>query len=116
MTEVNGVGSECRAPAESLGIRLQGLDLADQAALFKALGDEVRLTLLHLVRDQEVCVCDLIPMLGMAQSTLSHHLGILHRAGLVSMRKQGRWNYYRATDLAEQAHPVFATASQPMKD
>lgn len=82
--------------------------LGEQAALFKALGDEVRLKLLYLVRDEEVCVCDLVDVLEMAQGTLSHHLSVLHRAGLVTVRKQGRWNYYRATAIAKNPLAVFA--------
>lgn len=81
--------------------------LAEKARLFKALGDEVRLKLLHLVRDQEVCVCDLMGAMGMAQGTLSHHLSVLHQAGLVTARKQGRWNYYQATALARSPLGVF---------
>lgn len=75
-------------------------DLAAKARVFKALGDEVRLRLLFLVRDEEVCVCDLVTLLAMPQGTLSHHLGVLQQAGLVTARKQGRWNYYRATASA----------------
>lgn len=78
-------------------------DLAEKSRIFRALGDEVRLRLLHLVRDDEVCVCDLVAVLGMAQGTLSHHLSSLLQAGLVTARKQGRWNYYRATPLAGEA-------------
>lgn len=85
-------------------------DLGDRARLFKALGDDVRLKLLHLMRDQEVCVCDLTTLLGMAQGTLSHHLSVLHQAGLVTARKQGRWNYYQATPLARGPLGVFETA------
>ncbi|MDB5100658.1 MAG: ArsR family transcriptional regulator [Cyanobacteria bacterium RYN_339] len=75
-------------------------DLADKAKIFRALGEEVRLKLVHLVRDDEVCVCDLVAVMGMPQGTLSHHLGVLQQAGLVTARKQGRWNYYKATPLA----------------
>lgn len=82
-------------------------DLAEKARVFKALGDEVRLKLLHLVRDQEVCVCDLVALFGMAQGTLSHHLSVLHQAGLVTVRKQGRWNYYQATAQALGLLEVF---------
>ena len=78
-------------------------DLGEKARLFRALGDEVRLRLLHLVRDQEVCVCDLVTVMAMPQGTVSHHLGVLHQAGLVLARKQGRWNYYRSTQLAIDA-------------
>lgn len=81
--------------------------LAEQARLFKALGDEVRLKLLYLVRDQEVCVCDLMDAMEMAQGTLSHHLSVLLQAGLVTVRKQGRWNYYQATPGAIAPLAVF---------
>ena len=84
--------------------------LAEKARLFKALGDEVRLKLLHLVRHEEVCVCDLVTAMGMAQGTLSHHLAVLHQAGLVTARKQGRWNYYQATALAMKPLEVFDLA------
>lgn len=82
-------------------------ELGQKARLFKALGDEVRLKLLHLVRDQEVCVCDLVSILNMAQGTLSHHLLVLQQAGLVTSRKQGRWNYYQATALAREPLAIF---------
>lgn len=75
-------------------------DLADLAKVFRALGDEGRLKLLHLVREDEVCVCDLVATMAMPQGTLSHHLGVLQQAGLVTVRKQGRWNYYKATPFA----------------
>lgn len=82
-------------------------DLADKAKIFKALGDEVRLTLLHLVKDEAVCVCDLVGTMGMPQGTLSHHLSVLQQAGLVTARKEGRWNYYQATPLARGPLAVF---------
>jgi ArsR family transcriptional regulator len=85
-------------------------DLADRAEVFKALGDAVRLAILHLVQDQEVCVCDLVPLVGVVQSTLSHHLSVLQKAGLVTARKEGRWNYYQATEAAKAPLRVFAAA------
>ena len=81
--------------------------LARQAQLCKALGDEVRLKVLYLVQDQEVCVCKLIPLLNLPQGTLSHHLGVLQQAGLLSARKQGRMNFYRATPLARKLLAVI---------
>jgi ArsR family transcriptional regulator len=94
----------CSAPSDQAEFPA---GLGDKARLFKALGDEVRLKLLYLVRDQEVCVCDLMAVMGMAQGTLSHHLSVLHQAGLVTARKQGRWNYYQATPLARGPLAVF---------
>lgn len=87
----------CRLPAS-----ITWPDLGPQARVFKALGDETRLRVLHLVRDQEVCVCDLMSLLQLAQGTLSHHLGVLQQVGLVTSRKQGRWNYYQATAAARR--------------
>lgn len=87
-------------------------ELAEKARLFKALGDEVRLKLLHLVKDHEVCVCDLVDTLGMPQGSLSHHLSVLSQAGLVTARKQGRWNYYKATDAAKEPITIFEELSR----
>lgn len=75
-------------------------DLAQQAAWHKALGEVQRLKLLHLIRARELCVCDLVVRMGMPQGTLSHHLGLLVKAGLASVRKEGRWNHHQATPLA----------------
>ena len=98
MTKRPTEASNCCAPAAEPSAFPP--DLAAKARVFRALGEEVRLRLLHLVRSEEVCVCDLVALMGMPQGTLSHHLGVLHQAGLVTARKQGRWNYYRATALA----------------
>ncbi len=64
----------------------------------KALSDENRVRALMMLRNGELCVCQLIEMLGLAPSTVSKHMAILYQAGLVDARKEGRWNYYRLTD------------------
>ena len=75
---------------------------AEAAALamrFKALADPVRLRLLSLVlacEDDEACVCDLTAAFALSQPTISHHLGILKKAGLVECEVRGRWCFYRA--------------------
>jgi DNA-binding transcriptional ArsR family regulator len=51
-----------------------------------------------ILRHGELCVCQLIQLLGLAPSTVSKHMSILYQAGLVDARKQGRWNYYRLAD------------------
>jgi DNA-binding transcriptional ArsR family regulator len=61
----------------------------------KALADETRQRALMALRDRELCLCQLVDLLGLAPSTVSAHLNILHKAGLVSRRKQGRWVYFR---------------------
>jgi ArsR family transcriptional regulator len=63
--------------------------------LTKALADENRLRALLALRAGELCVCQLTELLGLAASTVSKHLSLLHRAGLVESRKEGRWMFYR---------------------
>lgn len=66
------------------------------AAVAKALGDPVRLTLLDVLRKHagKVCVCELVPLFDLSQPTISHHLKVLRAAGLVDSERQGLWAYY----------------------
>ena len=61
----------------------------------KALGDENRVRILLSLQDGELCVCQIIELLGLAASTVSKHLSILRSARLVESRKDGRWMYYQ---------------------
>ena len=68
------------------------------ADAFKVLADPARLQLLSCLAAQpegEACVCDLIEPLGVGQPTVSHHLKMLNRAGLVEREKRGTWVFYR---------------------
>jgi ArsR family transcriptional regulator, arsenate/arsenite/antimonite-responsive transcriptional repressor len=75
-------------------------DAADRIApLLKALADPVRLRLMSLVASHEggeACVCDLNVAFDLSQPTISHHLKVLHEAGLLDRDKRGIWVYYRA--------------------
>ena len=80
---------------------------ADQAQLvapiLKALADPVRLRLMSLVASHpggEACVCDLAGAFDLSQPTISHHLKVLHEAGLLDREKRGVWVYYRARTQA----------------
>jgi ArsR family transcriptional regulator, arsenate/arsenite/antimonite-responsive transcriptional repressor len=72
---------------------------AEQAApLLKALADPVRLRLMSLIAshaDGEACVCELNDAFELSQPTISHHLKVLHDAGLVDRDRRGVWAYYR---------------------
>ena len=61
----------------------------------KALADESRLRVLMALGGGELCVCQIVAMLGLAPSTVSKHVYLLRQAGLVEARKDGRWVYYR---------------------
>jgi ArsR family transcriptional regulator len=61
---------------------------------FHALAEPLRIQVLELLREREICVCELCEYLGVAQSKLSFHLKILKEAELVRTRQEGRWIYY----------------------
>lgn len=63
--------------------------------LFKALADQTRLRLIHLLADEEACVCDCVEVLKTNQPKISRHLAYLRRAGLVTARREGKWSHYR---------------------
>ena len=66
-----------------------------EARLFKSLADETRLKILWLLmREKELCVCDIMGVLGITQSKASRHLRYLFNAGLVMDRREGVWIYY----------------------
>jgi ArsR family transcriptional regulator len=83
------------------------------AALFKALGHETRLRILNLLLDGEVCVCRIMEILQLPQSTASRHLSILKNAGLVEDRREGIWVHYslarQQVAVAEQILQVLET-------
>ncbi|HEV8200467.1 MAG TPA: metalloregulator ArsR/SmtB family transcription factor [Candidatus Polarisedimenticolia bacterium] len=83
------------------------------APVFKALGDPTRLRILELLRasgksccdlvgrdEHGLCACDVERAVGLSQAAVSHHMGILVRAGLVEAQKRGRWMYYRRNEAA----------------
>ena len=77
-------------------------------AVTKALADEQRVRMLLALRRQELCVCQIVELVGLATSTVSKHMSILKQARLVESRKEGRWMYYRlpcdqAPELVRQA-------------
>lgn len=84
---------ECQ-PSE-LSERLGRSDAEQLARAFAALGDPVRLRLLHLVSQAgEVCSCDLAVPLDKAQPTVSHHTSVLADAGLIVGDRRGRWVWW----------------------
>ncbi len=63
--------------------------------LAKAVSDPSRLRVLMLLRGGELCACRIIEILGLAPSTVSAHMAVLERSGLVRFRKEGTWRHYR---------------------
>ncbi|WP_374021453.1 ArsR/SmtB family transcription factor [Mycobacterium sp. HNNTM2301] len=75
------------------------------AAMFKALGDPVRLRLLSLIASHpggEACVCEISATFDLSQPTISHHLKLLRAAGLLDCERRGTWVYYWVIPAALQ--------------
>ncbi|NOG55932.1 MAG: winged helix-turn-helix transcriptional regulator [Planctomycetes bacterium] len=77
-------------------------------AITKALNDPTRLRALLVLREGELCLCQMVELFGLAPSTVSKHLTILYEAGLVERRKEGRWAYFRLA--GRQAAPAVKQA------
>jgi ArsR family transcriptional regulator len=90
----------------------------DLVTVCKALGDPTRLKILDLLRakgrsccdligreERGLCACDVESAVGLSQAAVSHHMGLLRRAGLVRGEKRGRWIYYSRNEPAIAAIP-----------
>ncbi len=73
-------------------------------------GNRMRVVTALLERD-ELCVCQLTEMLGLATATVSRHMSILQKAMLVKNRKEGRWVYYRLTNQFPDSLILWLTES-----
>ena len=65
-----------------------------QAEVLRAVAHPVRLAILDLIADRELCVCDIVEQVGGERSNVSRHLAELHRAGIVRCRKEGLFRFY----------------------
>ncbi|MBC6606861.1 helix-turn-helix transcriptional regulator [Hymenobacter sp. BT188] len=87
-------------------MRLKHFSVAFGQQLFKALGDESRVRMLHLLwRNQEMCISDLEQVLDFTQTKTSRQLLYLKNAGLVSFRRLDNWAFYFIKDeMADLVH------------
>ncbi|KLU62824.1 HTH-type transcriptional repressor AseR [Peptococcaceae bacterium CEB3] len=73
---------------------VQRSGLEDLSEDFKVLSDKTRLRIIGLLRQRELCVCDLTEVLGISQPGVSQHMRRLNQVGFVQERKGGQWVYY----------------------
>jgi len=93
--------AECKVgKLRSITEKIDELALDAEAEIFKAMADPCRLKILMLLREGELCVCEIMIGLDRPQSSTSHHLSILKDAGLIKERKDGRWSRYRLSEGA----------------
>ena len=69
--------------------------MRDFMKITKAMADQNRVRILLALRRGELCACQITELFGLAPSTMSKHLSLLHAAGLVRSRKEGRWVFYQ---------------------
>lgn len=103
-TATCGVACNARhdgAPPDADGFDVEALD-----GLFKGFADPTRLRLLNVLVAGELCVCDLVDLLGVSQPNVSRHLAYLRRAGLVEVTRDWKFAHYR---LAPPTSAVHAT-------
>jgi ArsR family transcriptional regulator len=89
--------------SQKLSYLVNGLDegaLSLEVKIFKALSDTNRLKIIKLLKEGELCACELTVALSNSQSTVSHHLSVLKSAGMIKERKEGKWSYFRLSDGA----------------
>ena len=97
------------------------LDNAMARKLLKALSEPLRLQIIESLLGGELCVCDIINEIGLAQSKISFHLKVLKDAGLITDRQAGRWVYYQLNidslnSLQDWIELLKESSQQPLQD
>jgi ArsR family transcriptional regulator len=82
----------------------------EYAVVFKALADNKRLQILHMLADGEMCACKILECFHITQPTLSHHMKLLTDAQLVHARKEGKWIHYSIAESRWQEVDNFLVA------
>jgi ArsR family transcriptional regulator len=90
----------CCAPLDAIGMSERDADVT--AEVFKALADPARVRIVNLLVNarEPVCVCNLTPLLGLSQPTVSFHLKKLVTAGLIEREQRGVWAFYSVNRIA----------------
>lgn len=88
--------------------------MTDAQTVFDSLSDATRRRILALLQGEgELCVCELVAALGLAQPKISRHLAVMREAGLLAMRREGTWVFYRLhPELPLWAYRIVEIASR----
>lgn len=107
--EPAGTGVQRTVDCCTVGHSLSEDALATDVETLATLGNDTRYEALRFIAgsDEDVCVCELEPVLGVSQGAVSQALSRLFSAGLVERRKEGRWRYYSATPRAQRLLEVL---------
>ena len=75
--------------------QLKKINSEQFVGIMESLSDPIRINILELMMDGEICVCDIVNVTGLSQPKISYHIKILKDSGLISDRQEGRWVYYK---------------------
>ena len=75
--------------------QLKKINSAQFVGIMESLSDPIRINILELMMNGEICVCDIVKVTGLSQSKISYHIKILKDSGLINDRQEGRWVYYK---------------------
>ena len=84
--------------------------------VMKALSDETRLRILNILLEREACVCEVMQVLGISQSSASRNLGILYDAGFLRLRRDGTWVFYSIDETEEFYVELVGLVRRALKD
>lgn len=70
------------------------MNYLEVVVICKALGDNNRLQIIEMLKENEICACKILEEFKITQPTLSHHMKVLSECNLVNVRKDGKWCYY----------------------
>ena len=75
--------------------QLKKINSEQFVGIMESLSDPIRINILELMMNGEICVCDIVKVTGLSQSKISYHIKILKDSGLIRDRQEGRWVYYK---------------------
>lgn len=80
------------------------------SSLYKAMADSTRIKIINILKDNEVCVCDIAVVLNMTKSAVSHQLKYLREMGIIKNRKEGKVTFYTLAD--EHIRQIFSVTAK----
>lgn len=89
------------------------MDYEKTSLVLKAMADPKRLKIIDLLSQDSLCACEVLEHFDFTQPTLSHHMKVLEKAGIISVSKQGHWHHYAleerfVTELRDSMEHLFA--------
>lgn len=96
MNSNESVCCEGNCSSEELLVKIPSDEkLEDDSSILKSIADPTRLKIIYLLKNGELCVCEILDAFDKSQSTISHHLNMMKKEGIINGRKQGKWIYYK---------------------